>query len=92
MIGQIATETGWSVDYILDRVNVVTLQLMMADMPHYVKPKQPSDKGNGRKGEETGRNAAGRGNTSPQRHEPAGVLHPIRGKELIIHYSLLTIN
>ncbi|OUO23108.1 hypothetical protein B5F91_03145 [Bacteroides sp. An322] len=42
MIGQIATETGWSVDYILDRVNVVTLQLMMADMPHYVKPQQPS--------------------------------------------------
>lgn len=42
MIGQIATETGWSVDYILDRVNVVTLQLMMADMPHYMKPQQPS--------------------------------------------------
>ena len=42
MIGQIATETGWSVDYILDRVNVVMLQLMMADMPHYVKPQQPS--------------------------------------------------
>ena len=42
MIGQIATETGWSVGYILDRVNVVTLQLMMADMPHYVKPQQPS--------------------------------------------------
>ena len=42
MIGQLATETGWSVDYILDRVNVVMLQLMMADIPHYVKPQQPS--------------------------------------------------
>lgn len=42
MIGQLATETGWSVRHILDKVNVVTLQLMMADMPHYVKPRQPS--------------------------------------------------
>jgi hypothetical protein len=42
VIGQIATETGWSVDYILDKVNVVALQLMMADMPHYVKPQQPT--------------------------------------------------
>ena len=42
MIGQLATETGWSVDYILDRVNVAMLQLMMADMPRYVTPQQPS--------------------------------------------------
>lgn len=41
VIGQIATETGWSIDYILDKVNVVTLQLMMADMPHWVPPKKP---------------------------------------------------
>ena len=41
VVGQIATETGWSIDYILDKVNVVTLQLMMADMPHWVPPKKP---------------------------------------------------
>lgn len=41
VVGQIATETGWSIDYILDKVNVVTLQLMMADMPHWVSPKKP---------------------------------------------------
>lgn len=41
MIGQLATETGWSIDYILDKVNVVTLQMMMADMPHWVPPQKP---------------------------------------------------
>lgn len=41
VVGQLATETGWSIDYILDKVNAVTLQLMMADMPHWVKPQKP---------------------------------------------------
>ena len=41
VVGQLATETGWSIDYILDKVNVVTLHLMMADMPHWVKPQKP---------------------------------------------------
>ena len=41
VVGQLATETGWSIDYILDKVNVVTIQLMMADMPHWVPPKKP---------------------------------------------------
>lgn len=36
-IGQIATETGWSIDYILNEVNYVQLSLMMADLPHFVK-------------------------------------------------------
>lgn len=40
-MGQIATETGWNINYILNKVNVVTLQLMMADMPHWVSPQQP---------------------------------------------------
>lgn len=40
MVGQLATETGWSIDYILDRVNVVVLSLMTADMPHYVPPQK----------------------------------------------------
>lgn len=41
VIGQIATETGWSLDYILDKVNVVTLQMILADMPHWVSPQKP---------------------------------------------------
>lgn len=41
VIGQIATETGWSLDYILDKINVVTLQMILADMPHWVPPKKP---------------------------------------------------
>ena len=41
VVGQLATETGWSIDYILDKVNVVTLQMMMADMPHWVPPQKP---------------------------------------------------
>ncbi len=39
MVGQLATETGWSIDYILD-LNVVMLALMTADMPHYVSPQK----------------------------------------------------
>lgn len=41
VVGQLVTETGWSIDYILDKVNVVTLQMMMADMPHWVPPQKP---------------------------------------------------
>lgn len=41
VVGQLATETGWSIDYILDKVNAVTLQLMISDMPHWVKPQKP---------------------------------------------------
>nr|DAY71497.1 MAG TPA: hypothetical protein [Caudoviricetes sp.] len=41
VIGQLATETGWSIDYILDKVNVVTLQMILADMPHWVSPQKP---------------------------------------------------
>ena len=42
MIGQLATQTGWTVDYILKHVNVVLLQLMTADLPRYVGPHRPS--------------------------------------------------
>ena len=41
VVGQLATETGWSLDYILDKVNVVTLQMILADMPHWVPPQKP---------------------------------------------------
>ena len=41
VIGQLATETGWSIGYILDKVNVVMLSLMTADMPHYVPAQKP---------------------------------------------------
>ncbi len=35
IIWQIASATGWSVHYILWRVNFQTLTLMLADAPHY---------------------------------------------------------
>ncbi len=40
-IWQIAAATGWSVDYILWGINFPTLQMMLADAPHY---KQQSTK------------------------------------------------
>lgn len=45
MIGQLAMETGWSLRYILDKVNVVMLALMTADAPHYEEdaPRSPAD-------------------------------------------------
>lgn len=38
-------ETGWSLRYILDKVNVVMLALMTADAPHYEEdaPRSPAD-------------------------------------------------
>lgn len=41
MVGQIAMGTGWSLNRILD-TNVVTLNLMMADAPHYVPERKRS--------------------------------------------------
>lgn len=43
---QIASATGWSVDYILDGVNWQTLIMMLSDAPRYVRQKK--GKGNGR--------------------------------------------
>lgn len=40
---QIASATGWSVHYILWKINYQTLRIMLADAPRYVKD-QP-DKG-----------------------------------------------
>ncbi|GAA6246779.1 hypothetical protein F050043D4_05630 [Bacteroides thetaiotaomicron] len=37
---QIASATGWSVDYILDGVNYQTLIMMLSDAPRYVRKKQ----------------------------------------------------
>ena len=45
-IWQIASATGWSVDYILDGVNWQTLIMMLSDAPRYVRQKK--GKGNGR--------------------------------------------
>ena len=38
-------ETGWSLRYILNRVNVVMLSMMAADAPHYEedRPKTAAD-------------------------------------------------
>ncbi|NDW13206.1 hypothetical protein D0T50_09900 [Bacteroides sp. 214] len=37
LIWQIATQTGWSVKYILWGMSYPTLMLMIMDMPRYVK-------------------------------------------------------
>jgi hypothetical protein len=36
MVWQIATQTGWSVGYILRGVNYQTLLMMLSDAPRYV--------------------------------------------------------
>lgn len=41
-IWSIASQTGWSVDYILDGVNYQTLIMMLSDAPHYVSKKRGS--------------------------------------------------
>lgn len=42
VVGHICMETGWSVKYVLNKINVVQLSLMMADAPHYVEGKKMS--------------------------------------------------
>lgn len=39
MLWQVAQATGWSVDYLLWKVNWETLVLMLADAPRYVKAR-----------------------------------------------------
>ncbi|MDO4158876.1 MAG: hypothetical protein Q4D41_00280 [Prevotellaceae bacterium] len=41
---QIATSTGWSIDYILNKVNYQTLIMMMSDAPRYVRAKEEDEK------------------------------------------------
>ncbi len=41
IIWQIASATGWSVHYILWKVNYQTLSLMLADAPRYVTAAEP---------------------------------------------------
>lgn len=36
---QVASATGWSVDYILNEVNYQTLIMMLSDAPRYVRVK-----------------------------------------------------
>lgn len=40
---QIASATGWSVDYILHGVNYQTLMMMLSDAPRYVRKKQKKE-------------------------------------------------
>lgn len=44
-VWQIASATGWSVDYILDGVNYQTLIMMLSDAPRYVRKKQGGGNG-----------------------------------------------
>lgn len=39
-VWQIASETGWNVDYILNGVNYQTLIMMLSDAPHYVSKRK----------------------------------------------------
>lgn len=47
MLWQVSQATGWSVDYLLWKVNWETLVLMLADAPRYVKAKQGTKDGGG---------------------------------------------
>ena len=47
-IWQIADATGWSVDYILNKVNYQTLIMMLSDAPRYVGEKARSSTKKGR--------------------------------------------
>lgn len=51
-IWQIASATGWSVEYILHGVNYQTLIMMLSDAPRYVRVDEASD--DGRSAEEEG--------------------------------------
>lgn len=44
-VWQVASATGWSVDYILNGVNYQTLIMMLSDAPHYVRRKKGGDDG-----------------------------------------------
>ncbi|WP_368348893.1 hypothetical protein [Parabacteroides merdae] len=45
---QIASATGWSVDYILDGVNYQTLIMMLSDAPRYMRRKKGDGEGSRR--------------------------------------------
>ncbi|MBD5402028.1 hypothetical protein HDR58_04420 [bacterium] len=38
----VATATGWTIDYILHKVNYQTLIMMLSDAPRYVDHKAPA--------------------------------------------------
>lgn len=45
IIWQVASTTGWTVEYIMRRVPYNLLMLMLQDAPHYVSGKQAKRKG-----------------------------------------------
>lgn len=42
LCGRLPIATGWSVDYILNKVNYQTLIMMLSDAPRYVRDKSGS--------------------------------------------------
>ena len=56
---QIADATGWSVDYILNRVNYQTLIMMLSDAPRYVRDKSSGTDRREKSAEEEAREIAG---------------------------------
>ena len=58
-VWQIASETGWSVDYILNGVNYQTLIMMLSDAPHYVSKKKNGKPNDERSAEEEANDIVG---------------------------------
>ena len=58
-VWQIADATGWSVDYILNRVNYQTLIMMLSDAPRYVRDKSSGTDRREKSAEEEAREIAG---------------------------------
>ncbi|MDR0937991.1 MAG: hypothetical protein LBN29_01360 [Mediterranea sp.] len=71
-LGQIARDTGWSVNYIRRRVNYPMLMLMMSDAPRYVDAKQSML-------DYYKNHAAGK--QQPQKKQPG--LHPLEAFKLL---------
>lgn len=47
LLWQIASTTGWSLHYLMWKVNYPTLLLMASDAPRYVQKKKKQQKGKG---------------------------------------------
>lgn len=50
MLWQVVQATGWSLDYVLWKVNWETLVAMLADAPRYVKVKREDERTARKKG------------------------------------------
>ncbi|MCD7926641.1 MAG: hypothetical protein LUI85_18965 [Bacteroides sp.] len=81
MIGQVARDTGWSVEYIL-KLNYVTLVMMQADVPRYVDKPRMTPEEIARHFGDMEKKRKGSGKTEPlkKRTGPAGLFHQLCSK------------